>query len=308
MIAGIDIGFGEVKVVTDTRKEFKFRSEYSFYDPKFILNGINGKVNPVPFNGKDYLIGQEVEKVGGTAITISDVSNLIELAPLFLQAIIKKIGFNKDDPDSVLAVGLPLGAMRWKDEMKRSIRKHYPNNQVIVLAQGVGIFVDSGFKNVLVMDIGQNTVDLFVAENGKIVTEENDMLSNEGVSVMTNRLHKYIQAKYEINLSTPKLQDVLRNRKVLFMGKEQDIKEDVDKMISDYSTALIQRIATQYAQRLRKTEKIVVAGGGSHYVNFKGTKWAQMVHIPEKAEFSNARGFVKIASALKKPAAQAKGE
>ncbi|MDA8084082.1 MAG: ParM/StbA family protein [Nitrospiraceae bacterium] len=308
MIAGIDIGFGEVKVVTDTKKEFKFRSEYSIYNPKTVLKGVNGKVNLLPFDGKDYLIGQEVEKVGGSAITISDVDNLIELAPLFLQSVVKKIGFDKEDPDSVLAVGLPLGAMHRKDDMKRQIRKFYPHNQVIVLAQGVGIFVDSGLKNVLVIDIGHNTVDLFVAENGKIVTEENDMLGDEGVKVITNKLHKYIQGRYEMNLSTPKLQDILRSKKVLCMGKEHDIKEDINEMIDNYSTSLIQRIATQYAQRLRKTEKIVVAGGGSHYVNFRGTKWAQMVHIPEKAEFSNARGFVKIASALKKPAAQAKGE
>lgn len=294
MIVAVDTGFGETKAVNSHGKEMKFRSEFSIYDDRFVLPGVNGKVKIIEHDGKKFVVGQEVEKTGGTAVTMSDVDSLIEYSPVFLQNVKARIGMSEDD---TVAVGLPLGAMDRRDELKRRLKKVFPNN-IIVCAQGMGIYLDAEVQDAVVIDVGQNTVDIFVGEKGKIVREESDFYLNAGISQIVNKLHRYIQTKYELNLSIPELQQALRTKKQPAMGQTVDLKDIISDLSADYSTALLQRITTQYAQRLRKVERIIVAGGGAYYLNVKGNKFSGLVMVPEKPEFANARGFVKIAKKL----------
>lgn len=294
-IVSADIGFGEVKALNSDGKSVKFRSEFSIYNPKTVYAGLNGKIKPIDFDGKKYIVGPAVESTGATPIMMSDVDSLISYTPLFLKSLGKKMGI---EYGTVIAIGLPLGSMGQKDQMKRQIKKYFSDNQVVICAQGVGIFIDAGIKSCLVVDIGHNTIDIFLAENGKVLTEECDMYLNEGICKIINKLHKFIQCEFKTELPAPKLQQILKDREITYMGNKHDISAAIGELVSDYSTALIQRIEAQYAQRLLTTERIIVAGGGAHYTSFRKTKWEKMVFVPDKPEFANSRGFIKIASKL----------
>src|ERR1700690_4135639 len=98
-----DIGFGEVKVVSESGRDWKFKSIATIYNSGSVLTGMNGK-EPVKFEANDYMVGDDSEKYGGSLVTMADVDALLKYSPLFLMCVRKKIKFADN---ATIALGLP---------------------------------------------------------------------------------------------------------------------------------------------------------------------------------------------------------
>ena len=79
---------------------------------------------------------------------------------------------------------------------------------------------------------------------------------------------------------------------------EKDLSVLLRSALKNYTSWLRQEIQSRWDGFLKGADRMIVAGGGSYYLEgLKDLYPEGFVHIPEKGEFSNARGFFKFLKA-----------
>ena len=185
-ILAIDIGYGSVKVIygysdNTIKNQFKFTSVVA-------VTGKDEYIKDkriVEYKDKSYYVGEDALQFPSDAlIDITEFKNLIYFAPLFVYTAIKKIG---EIPDTIVC-GLSKAQLQYSLAFKEAIQNFRVNDEefnfenVYILPQGAGskITIDNygvdfpnkqqeftGLSNYVGVDIGFNTIDIFLVTNGK---------------------------------------------------------------------------------------------------------------------------------------------
>ena len=289
-ITAIDVGFGATKAMDSDGNKVCIPSEFCVYN--HTSEEVRGATK-YSFEGKDYIVGNDVSKRRQAAQTLENVDRLIKYAPLLIMAAEKKVPIN-----GFLAVGLPLGDMSRGKELKKRVKEFY-NTEVIVVPQGFGVFEDCGFQNVIILDIGFNTLDVYVSENGNIVKDECISIHGQGMVSVIDPLWKHIIRKHNLpGVTIHQVEMAIRgNNTIQKHGKLLDIKDDADTILASWSGNLISSIRRgAWGRRLNVVEKIVVAGGGAYWFTLDDPKqFGDRLIQMKEPEFSNVRGFLKVA-------------
>jgi len=258
---GMDIGYGEVKVIKGSgEKKYSsavvpYRESYGFDFPS--------SSDIVELEGKKYIISSSRSLDTRTR----DYHRTDLWKVLFLYGI-------KDDVAVNVVLGLPVSYAR-KEERKEleerikgeHVLKINGNEKKVrvsdakVIAQGMGVLLDyfiDGFRvneerkseSVLVFDIGFYTTDVFVYQDERFFR------------------NGYVKIKGE---KVP-------------LPRELFIKSWAEKL-SD--------LLKFYEREIYTFDTLILAGGGAHFLReeFFGRK----VVVPERPEFANARGYYKFA-------------
>lgn len=287
-VIGLDIGFGYTKAFSDGLM-VKFPSHIAYAS----ADG-HSEVEKVNIAGREYVIGRDA-KYSQFRLEIPSVVELIKYAPIFAKYI-----FNMHGHFDILVTGLPPNCKGYMTAFNESIRSIIPNVSVIVLPQGVGILYDVAPQlkedEVVIIDIGYNTVDCIVAEkmNGMWKKKVVQTLENFGIMKSVEIMRDILPESYGLvkNWSASRILETFEKGFLYLDGDKIDLSAYKTEATSRYSEVLFTKIKQELKDSFRDIAKVVVAGGGAYYVDKKA--FGSNVLIPPQAEFSQARGYYQV--------------
>jgi hypothetical protein len=286
-VLGIDIGFGSVKVYSEGL-EYKFPTAVAYMPDDEVM-----EVEKVNVGGRYFVVGRDVKYVSSYKIEIPGVRELVRWSGVFLKYVIEKFG----DFDVVVS-GLPPGAKRHVSEFETVLRSVCRDAKIKILPQGAGILYDvvsrePFLSEVMVVDIGYNTVDCLVAEKVDGVWRKKRGLTIEGFGVMkaVSFMRELFSSRMEFfkNWSVSRLVEAFEVGYVVVDGEKVDLSGYKAEAMKRYEEVLVGRLKAELGDDFRGIENVVLAGGGAYYVSEK--HFGKRIIIPEKPEFSQARGY-----------------
>ena len=323
MVIGLDIGFGDVKAVTevyqnsgsgpDTSDRLKFPTAISYSKDGVI--GDLGISEEYEFNGRKYIVG-DFAKQARDIFSTRNMDFLLMYAPLlaYKTLIQTSRSLELSKPDSInkqLCVGVPLGYYDRKNELKNRLVNFAVSNdnvqfEVEVRAQGQGILFDYMLdrqgrpinerinQNLLIVDIGFNTVDVLGVIEGRPNKEWSDMVENSGICRICEEVQAYLKREIHFDLPEQIVKDVISSSRISLYGNKKDVSVPVRKAKELYSDRLNQEIKTRWDPFLKRADKLIIAGGGAYYMdNLQEIYPRDFIYVPDEPEYCNARGFLK---------------
>lgn len=307
-ILAADFGYGHTKIVFmlsdgTILKRFKFPS----------MIGITKRNEYVDdsriyaFKGHNYYVGDNASHLPSeNLIDITEYKNLEHYSPLFLHHAIKEIG---DTPDIIVA-GLSIAQIGnsgyYQAELKKYTvdNKEYTFEHVYILPQGAGskLCIDTYGDNFPVeqkedlsqstyigVDIGFNTLDMFLVSDGKTSPNLFEGIEREGVMKIATQVAKLIHQDHNRSITLQEAREVIDSGTYMLRGKKYPYKEQIDEIKKDYLKQMVRLIEAKYGKIIDKCNFISLSGGGSTI--FKSTDDG-FFKIPKTAhEFYNAIGF-----------------
>jgi len=286
-VLGIDIGFGSVKVYSDG-VEYKFPTAVAYMPDDEVM-----EVEKINVGGRYFVVGKDVKYVARNKIEIPGVKDLIRWSGVFLKYVLDKFG-----EFEVVVSGLPPSAKRYVSEFEAVLRSVCRDTRIKILPQGAGILYDvvskeSSLSEVMVVDIGYNTVDCLVAERVEGVWRKKRGITVEGLGVMKAVLfmRDLFSSKMEFfkNWSVSRLVDAFEVGYVVVDGEKVDLSGYKAEAVKRYEEVLVGRLRSELGDDFRSIGSVVLAGGGAYYVSDK--HFGKKIMIPDKPEFSQARGY-----------------
>jgi len=159
-----------------------------------------------------------------------------------------------------------------------------------------GCVIEDTRENIVIIDVGFNTIDMVAVEKGKVTREDSDTLYGQGVSRMALEVLAKLRTTENLYyLSEAAANDILLTGKYRVYGQEKDLSDFKKTVIAEYTKWLFVEIESKMARRLQNADKVILSGGGAHYIkDYIPGKYSDMIFIPHNPEYSNARGFLKL--------------
>ena len=328
---GLDIGFGDVKAVFAKfvgsgrfeTENIKFPSAIARVKNKAI-SGLDDAQIEYEFEKRKYLIGKDALS-SANIIPTRDIDFIMEFSPLFIframEFVSEKYHISMDSlcNQTEICLGLPLAYYISK---KRQLSQRLSSFEVLgckvtphrlaIQAQSQGILLDYLLddqckpnkkrlgKDLLILDIGFNTIDILCVNEGRSSSEWSNMLEGAGICRICKDLEIELR-KMGTDLSEQAVKNALANRKISIYGKETDLSESINLMAKDYADFIYREIRSRLSDVLKNTQKLIIAGGGAYYISdfFKQRFPGDFLFIPHAPEFSNARGYYKYLKGVK---------
>lgn len=311
MDAGVDVGFGDCKAVYPSANGLgylKFPSAVAHAEnrPRYLDDLAGDKA--YKYEGSRYTIG---ESAAPYAMSTQNYEFLKRYSALLIFRTIEIIREQTSEDVSQIGVGLSLNFYeKGRVELRPLIEEIRVNGQEIRLMpvfcpQCYGAFCDYRLNNeglirpltaqdMLVVDVGFNTVDICAITKGKISPRGSLALARRGVCIIAERLRNDLQ-ELEICLTAQEAAEAIRTRHCLAYGSYVDCTKSIDAASQIYSEWLLNEIASRWQDHIQRSAKIILAGGGAHLIRehfFR--KYQDLVLIPDRPEFANARGYLKL--------------
>ena len=312
MKLGLDIGYGDVKAVYRCEGRLsmtKFPTAIAYAEQSVGELSEFTENEEYEYGSKRYLVGKQA--LFG-AFSTRSYEFMKRYLPLFVFKIVKDINARTGETVTEIALGLPLsyytGAnikeltpLLERIEVGRTVLEP----KVRFYPQGLGVLADYRLseygsvnqqtdEDMLIVDIGFNTVDVVVAERGKIVKSESETMERHGVAKIVLALTKDIKSLMQIDLSEQEAKDVLCHGKIKLYGAERDLTELIRESSENYADWLMQEVRSKWAARIQRVERVIIAGGGAYYLkDHIPAEYHSITYIPDLPEYANARGFLK---------------
>lgn len=309
-IVGIDIGYGDVKVVSDSiegclagfptlatpAKEGSF--EVSEQESK-----------PITVGGKKYYVGEDAKKA----------SHLLDLKfetwfqeDEYLALYLKALSFAEPGVLSVVT-GLPVSEYpRWKEFLSNKLvgsfeveGKLYTVQTVRVMPQPFGAFFnaalgsDGKVSNAVIMnemvgiiDIGTRTTDFILVDGGFWKEDGASGSIDRGVSDLLDAVTKRVAEKHKSELSVLKAREAISSKEIKVFGVKTDITDIVDYEANHLATFIVHR-AKAYWKNGANIETLLLTGGGSYvFKKYLEKAYPHMI-LARNPAYSNAMGYWK---------------
>jgi len=139
-----------------------------------------------------------------------------------------------------------------------------------------------------VVEIGQFTTDFTLHDRGQEVDAAAS--STRGVSMIYDRIAvTFKQRGYEA--SYEQISRAIQSRKIKDFGKEVDVNDIVQPAISEFTTYILDEVASRFGSKARSMDGIIVAGGGAYIVGQEIKAKYPNTIIPAQARFAVAEGY-----------------
>lgn len=295
----IDIGYGDTKVCVENKdgslNVFKFPSAVAKVKEAQSAFGDDAMPDSYLFNGKRYFVG---EKAQYNAVSTRGYGFLSNFGPLIAYHAIVKAGLDVKKPIH-LVTGLSI--MNWGEAVsfhaimsKFSVNNDSLEPVVNLMAQGQGVLNDyEGEKGgmVCVVDIGYNTFDFLVFEDG---TPRKDLSYADpiGANKIITDLQAIVKREFNAPISELEAKDIFVRGNVVNFGNEVDFSDKINELKEDYNAFIMDELRTKSLEVLRKAKAVIFSGGGAYFL--KGTDLPDNVKFSETPyEFGNVRGYFK---------------
>jgi len=295
-ILATDIGYGHTK--------FAYGDNLGKF-PSLISHAVKsdvgiGQSNLVFYNGEYYYVAESASN-SPDLILPNSPHFLVRYSPAFLYHIMKKLKFPEI---STICVSLSLADYKeHKNNLKNSCSKFFVNekyfeNKILVVPQGVGIwyYCDQP-KNAAIIDIGFNTIDVLVVEDGVLSVDKSFGLVDKGAVILASNVAKIFYAKYNDQINKYLANEILLNHgKIKYGRKEYDLSEDIAKLKLNYTEKVLADVFdnTDFKGLLKSIDTLIVAGGGAYYLDGNFIE-KEGIFVPDKPDYANVLGFIKYA-------------
>jgi hypothetical protein len=290
-VIGIDIGFGQVKVVLDDLA-LKFPSQIAQF-----LEGELSDVPVVEHNGMWYVVGEEATAFRHK-LSLSTVELLIRYSPVLLKRALLEVG---EGGEYFVVSGLPPRFRHMGEEFSRALQTVEGVVRVLIVPQGAGILEDvreyvRQYGGALILDIGFNTVDfLSVRVKGNdLVKERGGTIEGLGVKSAVEIFRSLLPAEVGFLRNEPYvfLVPYFAKGRLTLAGKEFFLQEEKAKASKLWTEQIYLRLQEEIGELIKSKPVFVVAGGGAYFLD--RSLFEREVYIPAQPDFSNARGYYKL--------------
>lgn len=189
--------------------------------------------------------------------------------------------------------------------------------KLYILPESVGAFMDcyiddsgkpqrSWDNDVVVIDIGSNTIDVsMVGPSGSIRKDKILTLRDSGFLKIFDQLTTIFASErgWE-NTPIRTVEKAFLSKRISVLGSEVDITSDCNKAVDNVMPDVMSRVRHLVGDDIHHLSAIILVGAGAEtardYFARTGNKedaaLKQFITIPENPQFSNAKGFLKIAT------------
>lgn len=307
-ILGIDIGYGDVKVITGTsdgqiHKKFKYPSVIGITKRNEYVN--DSRI--FDFNEHSYYVGDSAMNLpSDNLIDITQYKNLEYYAPLFLGYTCSLLDIEPD----IIVTGLSKAQIKNSGHFKAGLQnfelnsKKFSFDNVFVLPQGAGSKLcinkyGNNFPNeqseftgdttFVGCDIGFNTLDMFLVTDGKTSPTLFEGLENEGIMKVAKKIARRVKEEYNRNITLHEAKEILDTGAYKLRGKTHDFSDFARSVKKEYLKELLELVESKYGNILDKCDFISLSGGGSAIFNATEDGF---ISVPKTAhEFYNSIGF-----------------
>jgi len=293
MKLSIDIGYGDCKVAfeKDGKLEF-FKFPTAIQRAKTNYSSF-GDEEVYEFRGAKYKVGEQA--VNG-ALSTRNLDFIIKYAPLLIYYAIKKANIDTNN----LEISTGLSILNWNkvDEFTHALETINVNNEIItpsnieVFAQGQGVFIDyPGNKDgiVVVTDIGYNTFDFLVFENGT-PKPELSFATERGLNILIEEIINVIKQKYDWTITEQKAKDIFVKGYIENFGNRVDLSDTIEELKEYYTDEILNEMKSKRLDVLREAQAVIFSGGGAYYLEKKELP-DNVVFANKPYEFANVRGY-----------------
>jgi len=306
---GIDIGFGDVKILGSNLCT-AFPTLITPYNEEVFSTGIGEDIVPVETNGSLYLVGNDAKRA---PFTLDVRYKTWFMEDLYLAFFKKGLTFVK--PGNIMIVtGLPVSEFNeCKDNLKKRLRGTYVIKgntywvqDVRVMPQPFGSYfnyildanghvdkTDKLHNTIGIFDIGYRTTDFILITDGK---QHEGMASGTldvGVSNLVDRLIKQAKELYNLDLTHERARNALLTKEIKLYGKPYGIKDLVDKEVAYWAEFITHTAKTNWKSGAH-VDEILLVGGGAELFAGQITKLFPHVRVPGNPAYSNAAGYYKF--------------
>lgn len=314
LILGVDIGYGDVKVVIGAANQithqFKFSSAIAIAqrtnairDVRIIqLTDQNGELHDV-YAGSD-----AINLPSNTIVDITDYQALETFAPVFIYQALKTAGVNAEDV-KVLVSGLSVTQLDQSGYFKERIKDFTINGQnfkfenVFLLPQGAGskmafdkyganypnIRTESTQHTFVGCDIGFNTLDLYYVTDGKTSPNLFEGIAGEGVMKIAQIVKEIVKERYNRDITLREAKQVLDTKVYKLRGQTYQMQTEVEDAIKKYTEGVMVAIEERYGPIIDKCDFICLQGGGAALFGEGNDSFFKVVR--NSPDFYNAIGF-----------------
>jgi len=296
----LDIGYSSTKAKYQG-KLFKFPSAISYASDLGIDYGSD---EILEYKGEQYYVGDAA--VGSETFTTTDWGFKKTFDPLIIYHVLQKLNLVEAAINNNVKFYLTLALADWKykDEYLNILSEFTVNNQTlhinepILMPQGAGAYLSYVKKvgehpsSAVVVDIGFNTVNFLVYENGQPRKAHSKGFSGHGVSSILRPFTAFLESTYNMPFSEGEALKIFTAGKFVFNGAEQQIIADkIFELKNQFVNRLFKSVLTGEKKIFATSEKVILAGGGCYLL--EGVKFAQNTIMVDKPyEFANISSVI----------------
>jgi len=295
-----DIGYSSTKVKYEG-KLYRFPSAIAFATDL----GIDyGEDDVVKYKGETYYVGEAA--VGLETFTTTDFGFKQQFDPVIIYHVLKKLNLVEDAVSGNVELFLTLALADWKhkDEYLKVLSSFEVNgnqlkfDNITLLPQGAGAYMQFVGKNgvhpssAAIIDIGFNTINFLVYENGQPKKAHSKGYSGHGVSSILRPFATYLESTFNMPFGEAEALKIFMNNKFIFNGAEQpQVTEKITELKSQFVKKLFSSVLTGEKKILATSEKVILAGGGCYLL--EGIAFPPNVIFTDKPyEFGNISGVI----------------
>jgi len=305
----IDIGYGQTKIKYK-EKIVKFPTSIGL----FTNTGIEyGDTNIYEFEGEKYLVGSE--NVLNESFSTMDFNFILKFSPLIIYHILKK--FDLAGRPKPFQVNTGLALVDWTQENLKKFKERLSNFEVNgekvnidvkLVPQGVGIYMNyskNGSKvkeenldlskmNVVVIDIGYNTINLLHINKGKFQRPTSKSYPGHGVSSLIKPFRLFLENKFKTKFTDQEAMGYAIEEKMKWNGIEQkDIIDYIKDEKRKFVLKLFKSVLQDELPLLGRSDMVLISGGGAYLLQ-NAKLPPHYVIDDEPMEFSNVKGYYQL--------------
>jgi plasmid segregation protein ParM len=326
--AGIDVGFGGVKARSAPIK-LDYCSVVGEFAPVKFSSGMEGATDPtqsiaIEYNNKRWYVGPAALKQTTPRATIEQNRTVTEEGQVLL---LSALGLLSRESQANLVVGLPV--MHYSDLKDQYIQQasgtHIFNyltltgeikekraisiKNVKVLPQPFGTVFDTilddegkpkdkrlAAKNIGVIDIGYNTLDLLRADALQYINKRSTSFSEMGMFSAYRELSNLLFHEFKVEIPPEKLEPIVQRGILSLHGRNHPIEMYKRKAFQATADSIISRIKSIWTDAWQ-LDTIVLAGGGSIVLGdyLLGNSDFPQMELSSDPLYSNVNGYYKCA-------------
>lgn len=290
----IDLGYGDTKVKTSS-KEFKFASAVEKRKETQTEFSEKAEQDVYVFNGKRYTVG---DRALTNAVSTRGFNFLVKYSPIVIYHAIKKAGLDTSKPIE-LVTGLSIVNWAEREDFLEAIKVIQVNgdsiefDSITLRPQGRGIFDDfDGDKSgiVCVSDIGYNTYDFLVYENGE-PNQELSYATKKGANEIIIDIQTKIKKRFQIDVSEQTAKDIFMKGEIEIYGEKQSLKDEIEDAKEDYTNFILDEMRSQRSDLLKTARTVIFSGGGAYFIQDTKIMPKNVAFSKKPYEFANVRGY-----------------
>ncbi len=282
---GIDIGFGDVKIVIGNDKTIKEKYKFPSVLAPVEVSEHFTDARAIMYNGVNYYVGTDALAMESEyQVSVDEYKHLEAFTPVIMQFILNKLDMTI--PVSSIVVGLSVAHIQYAKNYHLKVREYLDsigcqNTTIVVLPQGAGVKIAYDAYNnsfpekstvltsqdsYLICDIGFNTVDILYVIDGKVSPNRIGGIESMGLKVVAKMLSQEIGKKYSnLDLSLKDLKEILDKGYMKLRGVQVPFNDEIKELKTKYLKMIESMLEQQYGKVLDKVDYLLLSGGGATY-------------------------------------------